>query len=302
MLAGTGGLDGGVERQQVGLLGDALDHPGDLGNLPVGGLDARLLALLQAGGGFFIGDLTHRTGDIKQLALSITQAATTFTEPDLATGLVAHAVLHGVETVAAFVHHRGIEGLHHGLEIFGVDHLKVAVPAVGKLGIAVADQFAKLLGPADQVLRVVGVSTYHVHCPTAFGEGAFGQFPDLTLFFPVGALGSDVLILRMAGAQLIFEQGALLFGLCQALLQGGIFGGAAGRWGQLFAVLANALQFFPVMLQALQAAEQLRLLLQMGTFICRLAVAEQVFEPLIEFAGQVSGRIAEPHWPILLGR
>ena len=64
--------------------------------------------------------------------------------------------------------------LHHRLQVVRVDHLEVAVPAIGKLGAAVADQLAELLGPADQVLRMVGVAVHHVHRPATFGQGALG--------------------------------------------------------------------------------------------------------------------------------
>ncbi|MNH37538.1 hypothetical protein D3C79_984550 [compost metagenome] len=52
LLAGTGGLDGRIEGQQVGLFGNATDHPGSLGDGT--GLTGQVADRLV--------DLGHRTG------------------------------------------------------------------------------------------------------------------------------------------------------------------------------------------------------------------------------------------------
>src|SRR3990167_782087 len=148
--------------------------------------------------------------------------------PGFAAGLVAHAVLHHIGWLALGVGDVPGEYAHDLLQVLGGDYAEEAVPAIGKLGAAVADQVAKLIGPADDIVRVVGVAIDHAEVPAALGKGLLGQRPGLGVLLPLAFAGRVGMALFLAALHLLLQLLALAFAVGQLLAQLLILLGAAG--------------------------------------------------------------------------
>src|SRR3990167_2484527 len=261
LFAGPGGFDGGIERQQVGLFSNALDGPGNLGNLRVGVLNAVLFAQAQGLGGLFIADVAHGPDHPYQHAVGVIEAAPALAVPGFAAGLVAHAVLHHIGWLALGVGDVPGEYAHDLLQVLGGDYAEEAVPAIGKLGAAVADQVAKLIGPADDIVRVVGVAIDHAEVPAALGKGLLGQRPGLGVLLPLAFAGRVGMALFLAALHLLLQLLALAFAVGQLLAQLLILLGAAGGGRGGTGLLLELLVGVPATAQPLESVEQLRVAL-----------------------------------------
>ena len=146
-FAGAGGLDGGVQRQQIGLLGDRLDRTGHLGHLRQRGAD-RAETVLDAADGFDqFGDMLHR-------GLDRGARLGDFADRGRCGGL--HRLRRGGDVVIGGNH--GLGGLLQMPETVGLggdpagDFLQIAGD-VGKLDPEAADPVGKLI---DQPFAVRG--------------------------------------------------------------------------------------------------------------------------------------------------
>ena len=175
MLASAGGLDGGVQRQEVGLLGDFADGVHDGADFAQAGFQAFFLGVEGlAGFGFaFGGDVGQCAHHAQRHALCVAAGGALGAKPAVHAVFHLQPVFNMVGRAAAGVVEVGGKGLDGAVFVFRVQAAGPAVQHIGKIPlVAKAQQGAELIRPPERVFRVDRVAGDDFHVPQAFAEHA----------------------------------------------------------------------------------------------------------------------------------